>query len=175
MSVKGQACWRLNISVHETEKLSLEAIRRFVEASEAPVLEIAAAIPTFPPSRLRLPICLKLKARKEPSPSSPDLRLLQAHPSIGKDFTPAPPSRPDGDRPHGAQAGRALRVAQVNGVGSRRHGPTACARIPVGRGGGRCLLIPLDGPRLRRPRREQSLLPAKKPLGRLVGAGRQSQ
>ena len=34
MSLKVQACWRLNISVHETEKLSLEAIGRFVEASE---------------------------------------------------------------------------------------------------------------------------------------------
>src|ERR1039457_2462247 len=34
MSLKGWACWRLNISVHEAEKLSLEAIGRFVEASE---------------------------------------------------------------------------------------------------------------------------------------------
>src|ERR1035438_5627736 len=34
MSLKGYACWRLNISVHEAEKLSLEAIGRFVVASE---------------------------------------------------------------------------------------------------------------------------------------------
>ena len=34
MSLKGWACWRLNISVHEAEKLSLEAIVRFVAASE---------------------------------------------------------------------------------------------------------------------------------------------
>jgi hypothetical protein len=34
VSLKGQACWRLNISVHEAEKLSLEEIGRFVPASE---------------------------------------------------------------------------------------------------------------------------------------------
>src|SRR6266700_271812 len=34
MSLKGEACWRLNISVHEAEKLSLEGMGLFVEASE---------------------------------------------------------------------------------------------------------------------------------------------
>src|ERR1700723_3654068 len=34
MSLKDYACWRLKISVHEAENLSLEAIGRFVEASE---------------------------------------------------------------------------------------------------------------------------------------------
>jgi hypothetical protein len=33
MSLK-EACWRLIISVHEAEKLSLEAMSRFVEAGE---------------------------------------------------------------------------------------------------------------------------------------------
>jgi hypothetical protein len=34
MSLDGQACWISNISAHEGEKLSLEAIGRFVEASD---------------------------------------------------------------------------------------------------------------------------------------------
>jgi hypothetical protein len=32
MSLKGQACWSLNICVHKAEKMGLEAIGRFVEA-----------------------------------------------------------------------------------------------------------------------------------------------
>jgi hypothetical protein len=35
ISLKGLASWRLNIGVHQAEKLSLEEIRRFIEAREA--------------------------------------------------------------------------------------------------------------------------------------------
>ncbi len=34
MSLKGRSCWVVNIRMHDTEKLSLEAMGRFVEASE---------------------------------------------------------------------------------------------------------------------------------------------
>src|ERR1035437_9004538 len=34
MSLKGRSCWDVKIRMHEAEKLSLEAIGRFVEASE---------------------------------------------------------------------------------------------------------------------------------------------
>ena len=34
MSLKGRSCWDVNIRMHEAEKLSLEAIGRFVAASQ---------------------------------------------------------------------------------------------------------------------------------------------
>jgi hypothetical protein len=34
MSVKGRSCWVVNIRMDDAEKLSLEGIGRFVEASE---------------------------------------------------------------------------------------------------------------------------------------------
>ena len=34
MSLKGRSCWDVNIRMHDAEKLSLEAMGRFVEASE---------------------------------------------------------------------------------------------------------------------------------------------
>ncbi|MHB1840550.1 MAG: hypothetical protein ACYCPD_12400 [Acidobacteriaceae bacterium] len=34
MSLKGRSCWVVNIRMHDAEKLSLEAMGRFVEASE---------------------------------------------------------------------------------------------------------------------------------------------
>ena len=41
MSLKGRSCWVVNIRMNDAEKLSLEAIGRFVEASQAIRFEAA--------------------------------------------------------------------------------------------------------------------------------------
>ena len=46
MSLKGQPCWVVNIRMDDAEKLSLEAIGRFVVVSENFRFEAAAAGPT---------------------------------------------------------------------------------------------------------------------------------
>jgi hypothetical protein len=53
MSLKGRSCWVVNIRMDDAEKLSLEAIGRFVVASEDLRFETAAISDTDAARRLQ--------------------------------------------------------------------------------------------------------------------------